>query len=137
MLKTAVQTTVIAAAIAAGAGAASAGAAMAANASLSGDALRSAIADKTVVLKISGFELPIQYSARGTMTGRMSTVAAAFSGNKGVSDRGKWWVDGNRLCQKWSSWMDGETYCYALSQKGSQVRWVRNDGRSGSARIAG
>ena len=75
MLKTAFQTTVIAAAIAA-----SAGAAVAANATLSGDALRSAIADKTVVLKISGFELPIQYSARGTMTGRMSTVAAAPPG---------------------------------------------------------
>lgn len=132
MLKTAIRMTVVAAAFAASAGAASAG-----SATLSGDDLRSAIADKTVVLKISGFELPIQYSSRGTMTGRMSTFAAAFSGNEGVSDRGKWWVDGNRLCQKWSSWMDGETYCYALSQNGRQVRWVRNDGRSGTALIAG
>jgi len=104
---------------------------------LSGDALRGAVADKTVILKVSGFELPIRYSARGTMVGRMGTVAAAFSGNQSLSARGTWWVDGSRLCQRWSSWMDGETYCYALSQRGQNVRWTRNDGRSGTARIAG
>lgn len=71
------------------------------------------------------------------MKGRMSSFAAAFSGSEGVSDRGKWWVDGSRLCQKWSSWMDGETYCYTLSRSGDRVRWVRSDGRSGTARITG
>jgi len=132
MLKTIFKTTVLAAAFAAGAFIAGGH-----TATLSGDALRSAIADKTVFLKISGFELPIQYSSRGTMKGRMSSFAAAFSGSEGVSDRGKWWVDGSRLCQKWSSWMDGETYCYTLSRSGDRVRWVRSDGRSGTARIAG
>ena len=118
--------------------AASAGAAGAASTALSGDVLRNAVSDKTVVLKISGFELPIRYSSSGTMTGRMSAFAAAFSGSKGVSDHGKWWVDGHKLCQKWSNWMDGATYCYALSEQGkNNVRWVRNDGRSGTARIAG
>jgi len=29
------------------------------------------------------------------------------------------------------------TYCYKLSQSASQVRWVRNDGRSGTAPIGG
>ena len=117
---------------------AGAGAAGAASVALSGDVLRNAVSDKTVVLRISGFELPIRYSSRGTMTGRMSTFAAAFSGSKSVSDHGKWWVDGRKLCQKWSSWMDGATYCYALSEQGrNKVRWVRNDGRAGTARIAG
>lgn len=117
---------------------ASAGAAGAASAALSGSVLRNAVSNKTVVLKISGFELPIRYSSRGTMTGRMSTFAAAFSGSKSVSDHGKWWVDGQKLCQKWFSWMDGATYCYALSEQGrNKVRWVRNDGRSGTARITG
>lgn len=133
MLKMSLKIAAVAAMCSAGAGVAGA-----ASSALSGDALRSAVSDKTVVLKISGFELPIRYSSRGTMTGRMGTVAAAFSGSKGVSDHGKWWVDGRMLCQKWSSWMDGETYCYALSQQGkNNVRWVRNDGRSGTARIAG
>jgi hypothetical protein len=106
-----------------------------AGAALSGDELRGTVSGKTVFLKISGFELPIQYSSRGTMKGSMGTVAAALSRGDGSSDRGKWWVDGNQLCQKWNIWMEGNTYCYKLSKSGSQVRWVRNDGRSGTARI--
>lgn len=111
--------------------------AAAAETTLSGEALRQAVSGKTVYLKISGFELPIQYSARGTMKGSMSTVAAAFARGDGSSDSGKWWVAGDQLCQKWTSWMDGNTYCYKLSQNGSAVRWVRHDGRSGTARIGG
>jgi len=107
-----------------------------ASTALSGDELRSAISGKTVFLKISGFELPIQYSSRGTMKGSMGTVAAAFARGDGSTDRGKWWVDGNQLCQKWNVWMEGSTYCYKLSRKGDAVRWVRDDGRSGTARIA-
>jgi hypothetical protein len=95
------------------------------------------VSGKTVFLKISGFELPIQYSSRGTMKGSMGTVAAAFSRGDGSSDRGKWWVADNQLCQKWNTWMEGNTYCYKLSRNGNSVRWVRNDGRSGTARIGG
>ncbi|MEM7192588.1 MAG: hypothetical protein AAF405_06905 [Pseudomonadota bacterium] len=113
------------------------GSAIAASTALSGETLREAVADKTVVLKISGFQLPIRYAADGTMQGRMSAVAAALSGGQGLSDHGKWWVDGGQLCQKWSSWMKGQTYCYALSRAGNNVRWVRSDGRAGTARIAG
>ena len=104
-------------------------------ATLTGDELRRAISGKTVYLKISGFELPIRYSANGRMTGKMGTVAASFSRGDGASDSGKWWVTGNQLCQKWTSWMDSQQYCYKLIRKGAAVRWVRNDGRSGTARI--
>ena len=104
-------------------------------ATLAGDELRGAISGKTVYLKISGFELPIRYSANGRMTGKMGTVAASFSRGDGASDSGKWWVTGNQLCQKWTSWMDSKQYCYKLTRKGAHVRWVRNDGRSGTARI--
>jgi hypothetical protein len=104
---------------------------------LSGDALRQAITGKIVFLNISGFELPIRYAANGRMSGRMSAVAASFSRGDGAQDRGKWWVAGDRLCQQWSSWMDGKTYCYRLTVAGATVHWVRNDGRSGTARIGG
>ena len=51
----------------------------AAEASLAGNVLRNTVSGKTVYLKISGFELPIRYSAGGSMTGSMSMVAAALS----------------------------------------------------------
>jgi hypothetical protein len=104
-------------------------------AQLAGDELRQAVSGKTVYLNISGFELPISYAANGRMAGKMSTVAASFSRGDGAQDRGKWWVAGDQLCQQWTSWMDGKTYCYRLTRDGATVRWVRNDGRSGTARI--
>ncbi len=103
---------------------------------LTGDQLRKTVSGKTVFLKISGFELPIKYAANGRMTGKMSTVAASLSRGDGSSDSGKWWVENDQLCQKWTAWMDGKTYCYKLTQQGkTTVRWVRNDGRSGTARL--
>lgn len=131
MSKTTLLTVATIATLAFGAAQANAGTA------LSGDALRNAISGKTVFLKISGFELPIQYSARGTMKGSMGTVAAALARGDGSSDRGKWWVNGDQLCQKWNVWMESDIYCYKLSKSGNSVRWVRNDGRTGTARIAG
>jgi hypothetical protein len=104
---------------------------------LAGDELRQAITGKTVFLNISGFELPIRYAANGRMSGKMSTVAASFSRGDGAQDRGKWWVAGDQLCQQWSSWMEGKSYCYRLTRDGSTVHWARNDGRSGTARIGG
>lgn len=106
-------------------------------AQLAGDELRQAISGKTVYLNISGFELPINYAANGRMSGKMSTVAASFSRGDGAQDRGKWWVANDQLCQQWTSWMDGKAYCYRLTRDGANVRWVRNDGRSGTARIGG
>jgi hypothetical protein len=102
---------------------------------LAGDELRQAISGKTVFLNISGFELPIRYAPNGRMSGKMSTVAASFSRGDGAQDRGKWWVSGDQLCQQWTSWMDGKSYCYRLIREGSTVHWARNDGRSGTARI--
>jgi hypothetical protein len=104
---------------------------------LSGDALRQTVSGKTIFLNISGFELPISYAANGHMSGKMSAVAASFARGDGAQDRGKWWVAGDQLCQQWSSWMDGKSYCYRLTRDGATVHWVRNDGRSGTARIGG
>jgi len=104
---------------------------------LVGDELKQAIVGKTVYLNVSGFELPIRYAANGRMTGKMGTVAASLSRGDGASDSGKWWVADDQLCQKWTSWMDSKQYCYKLTRKGATVRWVRNDGRSGTARIGG
>jgi hypothetical protein len=109
--------------------------AVAESVSLTGDELREAVSGKTVYLNVSGFELPIRYLANGRMRGKMGTVAASFSRGDGSSDSGKWWVEDDQLCQKWTSWMNGNQYCYRLSREGEIVHWVRNDGTTGTARI--
>ena len=102
---------------------------------LLGYELRQAISGKTVYLNVSGFELPIRYAANGRMKGAIGTVAASFSRGDGSSDSGKWWVADNQLCQKWTSWMDGKQFCYKLTRQGQNIRWVRSDGRKGTARL--
>lgn len=101
---------------------------------LNGAELRDAVAGKTVYLKSSGIVLPISYRSNGTMSGRLQAFAAALAGGSPV-DSGRWWIKGNQLCQKWSRWLGGKSYCYTLSRSGQTVRWVRNDGRSGTARL--
>lgn len=105
------------------------------SAKLAGDDLRAAVTGKTVYLNISGFELPIRYAAGGIMSGSMGAVAAALARGDGASDHGKWWIAGDQLCQRWTSWLDGKTYCYSFTVSGNVVHWVRNDGDSGTARI--
>ena len=106
-------------------------------AALTDEQLREAIIGKTVYLSISGFELPIHYKANGRMTGSMGTVAAAFSKGDGSRDSGRWWIEANQLCQRWTSWMDGQTNCYKITRQGNLINWVRQDGVSGTARIVG
>lgn len=99
--------------------------------------LRKAVIGKTVVLRTDGVDVPIVYRGNGTMRGRLKAFAAAFAGPAKASDSGKWWIANNQLCQRWNKWLDGKSYCYTLTLKGKQVQWRRNDGRSGTARIAG
>jgi hypothetical protein len=104
---------------------------------LSAAELREAVTGKTVFLRTQGIEVPISYRGNGTMQGRLRAFAAAFAGGARSTDTGKWWIADGQLCQRWNSWLDGQSYCYRLSRNGTQVRWHRNDGRSGTARIGG
>jgi hypothetical protein len=83
--------------------------------------LRQAIVNKTVYLNVSGFELPIRYKPNGRMTGNMGVVAATFSQGDGSRDSGRWWIDANQLCQRWTSWMDGQIHCYKISRQGNVI----------------
>jgi len=98
--------------------------------------LRKAVAGKTVYLSASGIVLPIAYGANGTMRGRLKASLASLAGGSPI-DTGRWWIINNQLCQRWSHWLKGKSYCYKLTRQGQTLVWVRNDGRRGTARIGG
>ena len=104
-------------------------------ASLSGDELRKAVSGKTVYLRISGFDLPIRYSQGGSMAAIIGAVAATSHTRRKLIRSWQMVVSGSQLCQRWLSSMEGKTYCYKFTRRGNSLTWVRNDGRSGSARI--
>ncbi|MCO6385615.1 hypothetical protein [Aliihoeflea sp. 40Bstr573] len=104
---------------------------------LDGADIESLIGDKRVLLSTPyGLELPLRYSGNGDVTGDISgfTMASMFT----PSETGRWWVDGDQLCQQFPTWYDGQTYCFAIEQTGERtISWRRNDGLEGTARIEG
>ncbi|MFN4143679.1 hypothetical protein [Aestuariivirga sp.] len=102
---------------------------------LAGAALKSWISGKRVYLAVPlGGELPLTYRRNGVVDG--SGEAAGLGKYMKPKDRGRWWVSGDRLCQKWQEWYDGRTFCFTVAKlPDGRIRWVRDDGKSGIARV--
>ncbi len=99
----------------------------------SGEALRHAVAGKTVHIDTPiGTTLPISYLPDGTLTGTAGALGFVLGS---TSDQGKWWVKGDRVCQRWSKWFDGETRCVLVRQHGRRIEWESDDGKSGTGTI--
>lgn len=112
-----------------------AGQAALADVPLDGKSVRDLVAGKRIYLSVPlGGELPLYYRKDGQVDG--SGEAAGLGRFLKPSDSGRWWVDGNRLCQKWRTWYDGKTFCFTLATAGrDRVAWQRDDGEKGVARI--
>lgn len=102
---------------------------------LSGAALKSYIAGKRIYLQVPlGGELPLNYRKSGRVDG--TGEAVGLGKYMAPKDSGRWWVSGNRLCQKWQQWYDGKTFCFTVTKiSDGRIRWVRDDGKSGVARV--
>jgi hypothetical protein len=87
-----------------------------------------------IILKVPGGEFPLVYQKNGTVTGDGTSVGLArFFAPK---ETGKWWIDGNNLCQQWPSWYNGKQFCFTLQKTSpTSLIWNRDDGKSGTARI--
>lgn len=110
-----------------------AGHAMAETQPLAGDALKAAVAGKTVVLDTPVGGIPISYRDNGTMIGRAKDLSL-YTGQE--RDRGRWWIKDDKICQQWEVWLEGRAFCFTMRLEGQTVHWRRNDGRTGTAKIA-
>ena len=79
-----------------------------------------------------GTKLPVRYAANGLITGEAGGLAW-FLGS--ATDRGRWWIAGDRLCHKWFKWFDAEVQCLKLQRDGQQLYWSRDDGKTGTATL--
>ena len=101
---------------------------------LTGDAVREAVVGKTVDLDTPlGTKITIHYRDNGLMSGTAGAALAMYLGSS--SDRGRWWVENGRLCQKFFKWLEGEASCLRLRQDGRRIAWTRDDGKTGTATI--
>jgi hypothetical protein len=102
---------------------------------LDGKSVRETVAGRRIYLAVPfGGELPLYYRRDGRVDG--TGEAAGLGRFLKPSDSGRWWVDGNRLCQQWQSWYEGKTFCFTLAPAGpDRLAWFRDDGEKGVARI--
>lgn len=95
------------------------------------------ISGKTVHLSTPyGADLPLRYDPNGQVTGdiRGFSFVSLFA----PRETGRWWTEGNQMCQQWPTWYDGETLCFTVQQTGeATINWTRQDGMEGTARIEG
>ncbi len=106
-----------------------------ANTPVEGASLKQLVSGKRIYLAVpAGGEFPLFYRPDGHIDG--SGEAVGLGRFLKPSDKGRWWVDGKNLCQKWETWYDGRTSCFTISDLGgNKLRWVRDNGETGVARI--
>ncbi|MGO9544846.1 MAG: hypothetical protein ACLPPF_08640 [Rhodomicrobium sp.] len=101
---------------------------------LTGENLHKAVAGKTVFIDTPLGEVPIRYAKNGKLHGR--TELALLDGESTAVDHGRWWVAEKKLCIQWQNWMEGRTHCFTMHRLSPTiVRWHRDDGKSGTARL--
>ena len=79
-----------------------------------------------------GTTIPVQFTDDGLMSGHAGNLASVLGAAK---DRGRWWVNDDRLCTKWFRWFDAEVQCLTIHMKDERVFWRRDDGKKGTATI--
>jgi len=100
---------------------------------LDGQALTAMISGASIRLDTPlGTTIPVHYGDNGHVWGEAGSVAFALGA---PADRGRWWVDANRLCHRWTVWFERETQCLRLRQDGTRLLWVRDDGKTGTATL--
>ncbi len=100
---------------------------------LTGAQIRKTITGATIHMHTPlGTVVPVTYAEDGSLRGKAGSVAFFLGAAR---DRGKWWVKGRELCQKWSVWFRGKTRCIRVKRVGRKFYWRDGDGESGTATI--
>ncbi|WP_438750099.1 hypothetical protein [Pararhizobium sp. O133] len=97
--------------------------------------IRNQIIGRTIYLAAPmGGEFPLNYHTSGVVDG--SGKALGLGKFIQPTDRGHWWIQSNKLCQQFEVWYDGSKMCFDLTDAGeNKVKWVRDNGETGIARI--
>ncbi len=103
---------------------------------LKGDDIRREIIGHTIFLAapVAG-EFPLNYRLNGLVDGDGEALGLGHFIQP--HDTGHWWISGDRLCQRFTTWYQGAPMCFDLIRtEPHRVKWVRDNGETGMARIA-
>jgi hypothetical protein len=100
---------------------------------LTGEAIRQELVG--FLLKIDtplGVVIPVRVSGDGLVSGDAGVLASTLGA---AQDRGRWWIDNDRLCVKWFRWFEAQTHCLTLEHEGTKIYWRDATGESGTATV--
>lgn len=97
--------------------------------------IKQSIIGKRIYLAVPfGGEFPLNYRMDGRVDGTGEALGLGRFAKP--NDTGRWWIDSDRLCQKFTSWYKGEPMCFELERiDDRRLKWTRNNGQTGTARI--
>lgn len=98
---------------------------------LTGAAIRETFSGSTIHLDTPlAATVPIHYLDSGQVTGEAGNLSWVLGA---ATDKGRWWVERDRLCHRWSVWFEAQNQCLRLSIERDRLFWVRDDGKTGTA----
>ena len=102
---------------------------------LNNNQITTTLRGKRIYLSIPiGGEFPLNYYVDQVIDGNGQTTGLGFLFKQ--TDSGTWWVEQNKMCQKWTSWYDSKPFCFKLKRiDQNSLYWIRDDGLEGTARI--
>lgn len=100
---------------------------------LTGEAIKTTLGGSLLALDTPiGTTVSVRINHDGLMSGEAGALGAVLGASK---DRGRWWVEDNRVCFKWFRWFDAEPRCATISLAGKRFTWRREDGDTGTGTI--
>lgn len=79
-----------------------------------------------------GTKIPVRFGLDGLVSGEAGDLAPLLGSAR---DRGRWWIDGDRICSKWFRWFDAEPQCLSVQQDGTRLFWREDGGKTGTATL--
>lgn len=101
---------------------------------LANDELKQTVSGSTVEIDTPlGTTVPMRFGADGLVAAEAGVLAPVLGSAK---DRGRWWVDGEKLCTKWFRWFDAGVRCLTIKQDGTRIYWRKiDDGETGTGTL--
>src|SRR6476661_5756707 len=101
---------------------------------LKGEALRQELVGSVLEIDtpLTGVVIPVRVSGDGLVSGEAGPLASTLGA---AHDRGRWWINNDRLCVKWFRWFEAQTRCITVEHEGAKIYWREEGGESGTATI--
>lgn len=101
---------------------------------LANDDLKNTVSGSTVEIDTPlGSTVPMRFGADGLVSAEAGVLAPVLGSPK---DRGRWWVEGEKLCTKWFRWFDAGVRCLTIARDGDRIHWRKiDDGETGTGTI--